>query len=82
MIVEAIIVVLFVGALFMVAPSILSVFSSALPINQTQSPQMASSFTTINGIAGGALNIGAISFIALCLGVMVLGFVIFMPRGS
>jgi hypothetical protein len=80
MILQAIIIILFVGSLFMVAPSILSVVSTAMPVNATASPQLAQSFTTINGVATGGLNIGAIAFIALALGVMVAAFVLFMPR--
>jgi hypothetical protein len=92
MIVEGIVSLIIVGALFYVAPGVLGTVIQSAPIVYATRPQttvyvngsvdaaLNASMTSIATTAAGALNLSAISMIMLGIGLMIGGFMFVRGR--
>ena len=88
MIVEGVITLVIVGALFYVAPGILATVRQSAPIvygtaptasyyvNGSTDAALNASVAQIGTIASGALNLSAVSVIMLGIGIMIAGFML------
>ena len=77
MLMEGVITLIIVAALFYVAPGVMSSVATAAPtVNSTAQPALAAAQTQINTTAAGALNLSSIGLIMLGIAIMIGGFML------
>ena len=77
MLMEGVITLIIVAALFYVAPGVMSSVATAAPaVNATSQPALAAAATSINTTAAGALNLASIGQIMLGIAIMISGFML------
>ena len=77
MLMEGVITLIIVAALFYVAPGVMSAVATASPtVNAVSQPQLLTAQTAINGTAAGALNLASIGLIMLGIAIMIGGFML------
>jgi hypothetical protein len=80
MLVEGVITLIIVAALFYVAPGVLNSVNTAAPLVPAASPLNASQIS-IGTTAAGALNLSSIGLIMLGIGIMIGGFALIKGWG-
>jgi 2-keto-3-deoxy-6-phosphogluconate aldolase len=77
MLMEGVITLIIVAALFYVAPGVMSSVATAAPtVCATTQPGLATAQTAINATAAGALNLASIGLIMLGIAIMIGGFML------
>ena len=77
MLMEGVITLIIVAALFYVAPTVMNSVQQAAPfVNGTREPALNASVAAISTTAAGALNLAAIGLIMLGIGIMIGGFML------
>lgn len=81
MLVEGVITLIIVAALFYVAPGVLNAVVSAAPVVPAADVALNASQATIGTTAAGALNLSSIGLIMLGIGIMIGGFALIKGYG-
>ena len=77
MLMEGVITLIIVAALFYVAPGVMSSVATAAPaVNATSQPGLASAATGISTTAAGALSLASIGLIMLGIAIMIGAFML------
>lgn len=80
---EGVITLVIVAALFYVSPGVMSAVATAAPaVCSTTQPALYTAQTSINATAAGALNLSSIGLIMLGIAIMVSGFMMIRSHGG